>query len=615
MSIDKQIIDLFALASEQGRSDVMQAIGKFIPLSALIEKAKSSCENLSPGLAQAILESDYDASHARELCSANPLQYEPVRDLLVDMAEKGPEPVRWEIVIRLVKEGYGKHALAALQTVEDVEGMKAEAEQYRSYFARNKAEYHFSVTTSPYRIDRTMLKVHDVLDIDVPGDFTGEYGSASRGERSAWSPARLDSMMNWVSDVVEAESLGIPAAVNSPNGMSINNGAMAHAWMAEYQRVQGMGKWHRDNFPAHFPVLADPSTAPGLAQLGAVEVKPVYEYSTIDRYSNNEVARPTHGFEPAIEASLSKAQIRLATSLLPYDTIHDLRKPGAQSRLMLVPFELMQELNVSCDALSDELRLAMRFHRPEVLINTHYSVQNNASNGVYGAKLYLRGMTLEDNDNLNLWRGAQNPAVLKHYDSPAEIQMLRDAYSPQRHPSDTKTLSLRETVPGDPSASIKKCLERLTQVSSYLGFEPRVSIVGSRPFVESITHAKVDFNHKPHIVIKNDRGETESYEESKVHNFSDTRMYARVFPPAHLANRTVAELIGSAVRLKDKDEIAKVCGVLDRFEPHEIFANGTTKAKALFLKNHFDFKDRVDELPSPMKNIVGREVVEAEFGL
>jgi hypothetical protein len=492
--------------------------------------------------------------------------------------------------------------------------------------ARYPAHY-FSETGTTRNLSLASLEWLDKLDLDIPANFTShKYGDQSDLSYNIWNLSRFQMNIAQVGAVVNAHGLEIPTAKRMGSGpVVVTNAALANAYVTEFARIDaGLGAWHQENFPRYVPILADANSRCELVARGGVSIKPnqthEYQYG-LGTEETKTATNPSHGFSPINPADdLDPKAIRLAMSLLSLQQISDLIKSDSQ-QIVLVPAEQLQALAIEPIEPPEALRVAMRYHRPELLVSDEYNVYTNAVTDI-PTSLYLRGYEVKYSQYQSLYLYSticHDPVYPSCFVSPKEIKGLTNNLT--RHGvvnTDSEKLLISELAHLTIAENVANAHVVLQGVTDQIGCTPAVSFRGSPEFMRALAASRIPTTEPGGMT--DIKGNNQPWYTSGEGNRVGACL-GSVGYDYGLLKLSISELLTKGCRMKEsasedaKTAKQRVLGLLDRHALEDIVANTKTDAQFKFLHENFDLMPLVQTLPKKFSLIVAKDNFTKDLGL
>lgn len=619
--VDKKAAELLALAITHNRQEYIEALSFLIPVRELAKSLQNDAKGFDESWKKKLLRNDYSAEDARELTNSSLLENPSYLDFIVEMTASAKNPAaKYTFIEQLMENGKYSHATLCHQALEDKEDFTDSFINRVSRFRSMNPKSYFYRTGDVAHFDRTAARLFDAIGLDVPAGFDGDYGENDRKQK--WSDERFDASVDWVSDITIANGLSSPAFERQADGtLSIVNSTVIKAFIDERTRIEAnaMGQWHEMHFPRFAPVLADPELADELLSNGLVLVEP--EYGDLLRGEPNYRLgeEMSHAFKAVNTTTLDRNEISLSMSLLPYDTVTQLRDAPDQTRIFLVPYDTSFNLKDSAP-VSDELRIAMRYHRPEFIKNREYSAIYNFSSSGLSTRAYLRGMDViyDGHNRLKIENEVMSDArFVRAFNSSIELEYLRNIFQPSKE-FDAPRVRLAQEIGNTPiKEQVTDLLIGLNMIVKKLGFFPGLMFSGSEEFIRTFAedHELPMTECNRCAYWEDDRQGRWSGRETPEQSRLSSRLGASfdrnfiMLPPE--------ELLTKAARMNSKkqNEIIRICGILDRLGVVGVAELARTPVQRAFVVEHFDVKSHLKELPAAMRKMITGPMLEEALGL
>jgi hypothetical protein len=618
--VDEKAAELLALAIKHNRQEYIDALSFLIPVTELARGLAEKPHEFNDSWKKKLLRSEYSKNDIGELLKESLLNNPEYLDFVVEMAgastSKGE---KFHFLEGLMANGRYTHATRCHQALgaEEKEELKTwfQGRLNRLRFANNRV--FFYTAGEPIKFDRTAAALFDAIELDMPGNFDGIY--TEQGHKLTWSESRFEASVDWVSELSSTEALGSPTVVRQSDGsLAIANGTVLQAFINERTRIESkaLGAWHEKSFPLYAPLLTTPEIALELQANGAILVEPEYGQIRHDAYYGRDVHEPSHAFKSTSDPSMDAHEISMSLTLLPYEVINDLRNNPQANKVVLVPHTTSIALLPSAP-VSDSLKLAMRYHRPEFLKNRNWSAIYDFHVSGNSTKAYLRGMEINyaNNDHLRITsKLLSDTRFVEAIQSPVELSYLR-AYFDLTNNRDFKRANLQQVVDGGPiEQQITNLLGNLKILIERLGFTPGIELAGSEEFVRAFANTDLPISelnccsywdpNRPGVFMRTADTDAQIRLNAQM---GDTGSKFSGFPPE--------ELIAKGTRNKDRLTNLRICGILDRLGVVEVANLAKTPAQRAFVAENFDVRSHLKEIPAAMRKMITGPMLEEALGL
>jgi hypothetical protein len=603
----------FSHAISENRADVINAIGSLIPADRLIRELEESPHLFNEDWARHLLRDDYTNDDTRILFTGKLIAVQEYVDFLkVAVNHVKVETTKFSMLLGMISSGLHKEADECLEQLGDITDFKLHVHDMLDLMKGYNGR-HTAVMGNPTKFTRHSAHLFNRLDIDIPGDFDGTYSSRME---FTWSKSRFYAAVDYVSDIVSRNGLGIPSAEIKPDGsLHLVNSALLKAHRNEWDRINALklGKWHEDNFPLYCPVITTKEHLPRLIDLGAVLVKP--ELSVEIECYNGSLALPKHGFSAAENGRLDEDDVNLSMSLLPYHTCSSLREAKSGQYAVLLPYNVAIDTDQAI--IPGELAIAMRSHRPDFIKSKHYAQLHDLNRSGIDTRLYLRGMNIiyAQNNRLSIFEQiTEDRDLVAAFNSIEEMKYLRDYYSVSssviHYNKNRLNMVLDRTIPID--QAVVKLRSNHEFTISKLGYVPNLEFKGSVTELQAIAsqNFRITEDSLVSILESGTRRSAQSVDESRLE-----AQLGALYMRSSMKGLEPEDVLKKAVRISDENEIATACGILDRLGQLEVAKLAKTPAQIKFVMEHFDLSDVVEKLPKNLQSKVSVKNLEEGLGL
>lgn len=624
-TIESDISNLLQRAMKENREDVVAALRHLTPV---YELAMSLATTLKPTAAFTdewrglLTRKSYDLKDGRALTSSELMKNGEYREFLLKRLDSlsGQESAH-HIIHGLISAGFHSEALLGLTNDEQVQSFKSYFQGYLAIVTAQHKHYYLSETGQTVTNTRNTIKILDMLDLDFPADFqTTDYPKPYQNQPEPWSSQRIEVNIELVGSVLDEQGISMPELSLAPGGgYKWADSALPSAVLLESQRVRELGGWHAKNFPKYMPAIAPESSLPALLAMGAVLVSPEKTHRfTSNRGASFDTVNPSRTFVPVASAQgVTPEDIRLAFSFFSPQIITGLI--NSDSHIVMIPLQVMPSLAEVEGRVPAELKTAIRFHRPELLINDESQVVHNATKRD-GLALYLKGFNVRTAEYSNLDIAdtlARKPEFIEsllpeEVDTFAQYFVVKTEYARDFNKFqvyELPTLSTSENV-----ALAKRSIEALTKA---IGYPPAVHYRGSPEFIQALAAAKVYSCDRS--AVSNAQGMSgDWYSTPEGIRCAGTLGQTGGF--GEYADIPFDELVLKGTRLKDpakgfNSQKQVILGILDRYPLVEVVALAKTESQYKFLADNFDLMPVRHLLPKRIAlNLAGKKFGE-ELGI
>lgn len=616
--VDEKAAELLSLAIKHNRQEYIEALSFLVPIVDLAKTLADKPESFNDSWKKKLLRNEYSIADIDQLTQPQLLKNTEYLDFVVQMAASvNNDNSRIQFVGDLMAQGKYQHALKCYQLIDDKDLMETWMKAKINRFSRVNSMTYFYKTGEPELFSRDAAVLFDAMNLEVPATFDGVYGE--RAFKTRWSDSRFDAAVDWVSEISQKECLGSPTLVQCKDGtLAIENATVLKAFIAERTRIEtqhSAESWHGKYFPRFAPVLATPELATVLQSQGAILVEPEFgQFHTDGRYDINEAS---HAFISMNDSTMDKNEISMSMALLPYDVITEIRNAPDTKKVLLIPHDSSLTLLPSA-TVSEDLRIAMKFHRPELMKNRHRTSVDGLRASQVDTRAYLRGVDIKYDHNTDLIITNQlidDPRFLRAMTSPVELEYLRKYYTPSRY-SASNRVRLEQKVNGGPiEEQIDMLLSNLGILIENLGYTPGLTFAGSEEFVRAFLNRDLPVTECNKCLF---------WEADQTGKFSGRDTDAQTRLSAQLGeigekfeDLPPEELLTKAVRNKGRDKLFhnRACGVLDRLGVVEVAALARTPAQRAFVIDNFDVKSYLKQMPTAIRRVISGPLLDDAMGL
>ena len=630
-TLEQDAAALFQRALKEDHLALVSALKLTVPAGDLADALKREIKPdqvISQAWMDALTRPTYDLLDARKMTCPELMSNHSYAQFFATLFESTKDRASKHALLHgLTSAGQHTHALKAFNRLDKLDAFISYFRNYLATVTARDPAHYLSETGSTRDLTPASLEWMDKLDLDIPANFTSKsYGDSSGLSYKIWNLSRFQMNIAQVGAVANELGLDIPTAKRIGGGpVLVTNAALANAYMTEFARIDaGLGAWHQENFPRYLPLLADANSRDELVARGGIRVKPSqtneyqYGFGTEERKT---ATNPSHAFSPINPADdLDPKAIRLSMSLLSLQQISDLIKSDNQ-QIVLVPAEQLQALAIEPTEPPDALRVAMRYHRPELLITDDYNVFSNALTDI-PTSLYLRGYDVKHSQYQSLYLYStlcHDPVYPSCFVSPAEIEGLTNNLTRNGIvDADSENLLISELAQLSVAENVANAHAVLQGVTDKIGCTPAVAFRGSPEFMKALAASKIPTTEPGGMAdIKGNNQEWFTSSEGK-------RVGACLGSVGYdygLLKLSIPELLTKGCRMKDSasDDVKtakqRVLGLLDRHSLEDLVANAKTDAQFKFLHEHYDLMPLVQTLPKKFSLIVAGDNFSKDLGL
>lgn len=607
---DDLAAQLLAAAIKEGRQEYIDALSLLIPVSKLLTTLQTKIEEFDDDWKKKLFRKEYSSADIRFMFDERVLRSDKFKQFLVEAANQVTDvKSRFSIIENMIESGMYDHAKECADLLEDKTDFADHMEGRIKYYARLYEDPYAKTTGEPKKFSRTAALLFNELNLETPTTFTGEYeGKAER----KWSKTRFDACVDWVSDLTQ----GTPTIkVGASGDLEIANSEIVKAFREERQRIREMGVWHNEIFPKYVPVAAPFYLEAEMTKAGGILIEPSFGSVTKTDRGHME-NHASHGFK-SVSDQISGEDIAIAMTLLPYEEITKIRAAGYEGKIFLIPADSPLKA-AEAHPTRPELSIAMRYHRPEFLKPLHPSAMIDFRVAFMDTRAYLRGMDATDPSERVLDITADildNERYLDAFNSPVEIGLLKQLFVPKDDHSAPRAV-LRQANDGRSIEEQASTAARLyKKLIDKIGDTPSTRFSGTEEFIRAV--AAEFFDKKLPVQEYNITSFIVDGQHGRQHTPEQERLSAQLGYVAsfELRGLPAEELLAKGVRIKDKNVITKICGVLDRLPVPEVASLAKTPSQRAFVLEHFDVKAHYAELPKAIRMMVGGKILENDLGM
>jgi hypothetical protein len=606
-SVEKLAAALLAAAIREGRQDYVDALNSLIPLTSLLTELKDNLDTFDDQWKKRLLRNEYSAEEVSHLFTHELLSSEKYVEFLAEATIHVQEKsTKYIMVKQMIGAGLYAAALKSVEALDDVADLAHWLHTRRTRFTKSATKTYQHMIGNEVAFSRIGAKLFDRLDIEVPDDFDGTY----LNKKLQWSMSKLSACVDWVSEIAPAPI----AEVDQRGHLTIHNASLISAFRGERERIQSKGEWHQQVFPRFVPVIAGEAASKALFARGEIMIQPEFEVTRVDVHRGPET-QVSHGFKtmhPAVDAE----DIALAMTFLSYETVAELRLPGDQRNIFLLPEN--SDIPLSKDSYCPEdLRVAMRYHRPEFLRARYEGNTYDIRQAGIDTRLYLRGLPFRGSDHsmLDLTNQlATDSNLLNALNSPQELAHLREAFAPRHGKGMAGSVTISEPENGrEMSDQVRESVDAIERIANKLGFQPTIKFLGHESFLTAVAN---ELTRRQIGVTNFNWVEFKDNSRSNM-TPTQTRLSARLGVLSGNKFREVSteELMTKVARLKDPHDKTIVCGILDRLGVPEIARLANTPAKREFVIQNFDVSAHFKDLPKEIRVAIGGKKLETDLGM
>ena len=621
--IEDKAADLFKQALNEGHQGYINALKSMIPVASLIDQLKYEVNNeaqIPDGWKDALTRDAYDLLSSRKIMDKVLMQNTSYKNFAISLIDKTVDVAsRHHMIHGLISSGNHDIAMRSIHNLESENQFKEYFEKYIKEICKSSPLSYFSETGCNHSLTESTLKLLDYLDLDIPNTFSANSYPSKKIDSNykPWNESRFRMNIEAVGCSLSENEIKIPSASRIGSGpIVISDSELVNSFVAERVRIESsMSDWHKENFPSHVPIIASGNTIDELLDRGAVQVEPkiTSEYTTP---LGDSGTYPSHAFRAsAPQSEASQNQITLAMSLLSLDHISDLML-SADKKIVLVPFEQIQALAVMPCSIPEDLRISMRYHRPELLIADEYFA-NGATN--LSTRLYLRGTEVYQSAyrRLDLYGDiGDEPSLIKNFVTPFEIDGLHKKFEKKGVNTESELVEIHEKSYRTLEANIERTHQVIDVITEQLGATPRIKFIGSPDYLKSL--AKTNIKLVEPNAIDVEKGGDDKWHRS----YAGIRVGASLGSVGYsydLLRMSISELVNKGARLKDNDDNKttkmKILGLLDRHPLEEIARHIKTDNQFNYVKQNYNLMPVASALPKKFSLQVAGENFSRDLGL
>lgn len=600
-TVDSLAEKLLAMAIAEGRSEYVTALQNIVPASvtSTLTKLVADVSNFDETWKAKIFRNDYDNESIRLMFSDTLVVKKDWQDFLLEIASAVTEKnTQYAMFKNSMKSGLYDVAEAIVKKVDDIADLTHWLSTTMSRYIQLKGTAYQALTGKESQFSRSAARVLDLIGVEIQDDFNGTYESSN----NIWSHTKFAAAVDWVSEIASA-----PKVVLDKEGSPyISNSLIVQAFCEERLRVEAKGEWHSDTFPKLVPVLAEGAAADAMIKRGEIPLEPVF-------IANGTTDIPTHTF---MAPGQSAEDIAKALTFMSYETIG-----MARDNLDLKIFLLEHKTSIPYTRepkIPDDLRVAMKNHRPEFLSK---SFTRNLLNFEYcevQTHAYLRGMEIQfsQNNSLKIERHLlSDDRLLGALRSKAELDYLSSALTgaPSRAGDERRTNFIYGQV-GQAPSTVEAFIGAYKRLMGTIGHAPNAYFQAE----ESFLHELAEQFTKENIPVSNYNstwysGNPTANAVTDSQNRLNTRL--GVLSYSKIRDMTVDEAFTKAVRLKPGYEVNALCGLMDRISVEELASRAKTPAQRAFVITNFDVKKHYAKMPKAIRMAIGGKILEEDLGM
>lgn len=615
--IQNLLADLYSEASEEGNQEVIDAISHLAPLDKAV-RAVDEYTDLDDNWEKLIIRESYSSEEISALFSKGFLSNPLSNEILEKAVVKAKDQSKTRIAVNMLSSGMTESLLRTKDHWNP--DLVKEDLDYRGFSVKNYNAFQARVP-HPGTWNRSTLKIFEMLDIDMPDDYDPEDTTWNRNRsENWWTPSRMDACDTWVGEIVD--SIGVPTITMNNGNPAIINSALAIAFLSQHEANSKRSKWHQDNFPNYLPVLVTEADSDILEEYGALKIEPCFKNEFSDT-----TTLPHHGFK-AISEAISEHEVAKSLSLLSLETVESFRSPDSDKSLVLIPSSMLNSMSMELRSIPEDLITAIRYHSPDYL----YSMINEDVPVFYMDEctsvhphLYFRGLPLmymrNGRSKMTLDIVPQliySPIMIDMMNSPEEIEFTKQWFSDslERLSNSNNMVRIFEKEDVTLTRQILDYKERINKAKEKFGEIPALYFVGSKQFLDQCAIHQCYTGLESHVRWRYE-------EESDYEKYFSRRTRAQLGCLQRKSKvkpeMTLPEIISTGTRSRDDNDIAEICGVIDRYPIEEVGQAVKTEAQANFLLKHYFHESllpHVDKkITKKIEKALARKQIESDLGL
>lgn len=607
-SIDDMAAKLFSDAVSAGRDDIVQALAYLIPIDQLMVTLSKDINMFNETWEKSLTRKTYSVPEIGSMCSGGVLKSNSYSEFIYNLAKTLPEDdVRFRFIDEALSQSEYELAERMVDSLSNTEGVIDFISERRERLIKRKI-CPFYLIGEPGKFTRQTARLFGKLDIDLPGKFSIENYTST-----IWGAGRFEMAVDYVSDVAKSYGLGVPEAKLVDGEITIINSAIVKAFTDERKRIaiKNLGEWNEVNFPTHYPAITSAHVAEKLRSVGGISISPQFgEKSWNEKYATTNFVLK-HNFISKDEGAMHEDDISLSMSLLSYEDCTKIRSKEFSKTVVLIPYDA--ELVLDDSNVPEELNLAMRYHRPEILKSNEGRLFNKLEKRKLSTKAYLRGFTSRCHVNLEpLDEIAHSPKFYEAMNSDIEVEYIKNAMNEvkKRAGNSVGILYFMQDNKLSIQDNVSYILGLYDKVVSDHDLIPAVSIHGSEELMIKLSEARSSIGYNPLI----------SFEGSARNGYTEKqlRIKYRLGSMGHdhsMLDLLPQELLIKGARSSRKDDIIQICGLLDRLPITELAELAKTPAQMKFVISHFELEPHIKELPRRFQTAMSGKMLEDGLGL
>lgn len=632
MSVKSLISQLFAAAAAEDNNAVIAAIAPFLDVSDLANKLDTDVKQIEDdgrGSYEALFSDSWRASLTRSEYSANEIEkltwprsiqrLPGYLDFIVKIGLGADVASREKFISRLLALSHHEQALTLIESLPSLEEMKLIVQERIEFYDRlhSSKRGFLTVFGSPSRWSRTSVQIMALLGVEIDPEWNlQEFRESDKND--LWTKTRFNAQVDYVGDLMDAQAIAVPTVMLGKKGVVVSDSTLGAAFAQENDRVNGLGGWHRENFPNYYPAIARSQDIPALEGKGVVALK-IAPDTELTGSDGEIVPVPVHAFVSTEELT-SNDQVNMAVSLLSRARVTELRqalKNDPASTLVLVSDVVPRQPA----SVPHELAVAMRFYRPEALRirGTHASkVASNLDTRLYLAGVPSGFVKKTEKSQENLWLKPEielhsKPEMVGHFNDPGELAYLHKAFTlldrvygrvNQLH---VGIYSDRYTLEENHQA----VLDLMDLYKNKVGDMP-FKVVAPLDFLRYFASQKMGFKEEINYHVAGAPGNAASLSDHPRLRAALGEEYSKCIKELGEAPE---DWVAKAVRTQDEKLKEKAAGMLDRLPLEEVALLATTDAKAKYLMSRFNFVPVAHLLTKKVRDRVLTSTLEQDLGL
>ena len=617
MSLTAETNALFLKALNQGETVLALALAPFADLKEVLYKVKDiqdfDWEANADLLKRSVYRRDETDKLAEKGRMIDPAYKKALSGAIAACDDKASLESLFE---HLMRSGVHDLALQIVEKVPDRVHMSTELGKEFDFWRNSKAGHScLYAVGSGQSICLDTFRVMDKLGVSLPSYLSGkEYSSGLYNDE--WAAERFSIQAELVGTTMDQEGIEIPRITIRGGQPKMEQSALAKAFFESRDHAQRLGGWHADMFPTLIPVVLDAKDAGAVERMGGFLISPSFEYRVVD--SGGQVqTHPHHGFvEPT--GVLTANEIMLATSLLSYEATSRVRDEQFQSesRIALLPVELIPALQMDDASPSAALSFAMRHHRPEPLLLIQED--RDYCSSFLETRIYLKGSApifQKPNGHFKSLSIAKeltgDHALSSYFTSEKELAWLSTYIRGPHHPPEKYTI-LKHDDSLSYEANLDSLLKNLERLNKSLGAGVAYRVSAPVAFYEFMEKKKLGLTLPIEFTVPGKPPEGWNLHErvrlrtSLGYEFSSLVESIGAKPE---------EWLTKAVRSKDEGVRQRCMGLLDRIPLEDVAKLATSEPRAQFILENFDMAPISDLLPARLRDRVITKKFAVDLGL